>query len=210
MAAAAVASPNAFAQSALPRIWPTTKVPISRRSQIPTGRVGGVVHRLPDPSNAAGSQASLLLEYLDFYRERILTKFHALQETERRTSRLASGWEPIELVQHLRHVERRWLEWGYVDPDLSEPWADDSDGRWHVPPDLSDLEVVEGLRAQGRRSREIVETIGPGASGIPGDRWGCAKPATVERVLLHLVQEYARHLGQLDVVAEICIGVVGE
>jgi hypothetical protein len=29
-------------------------------------------------------------------------------------------------------------------------------------------------------------------------------------VLFHLVTEYARHLGQLDVVAELAVGVVGE
>jgi hypothetical protein len=32
----------------------------------------------------------------------------------------------------------------------------------------------------------------------------------LERILLHLIQEYARHLGQLDVVAELAGGTIGE
>ena len=36
-----------------------------------------------------------------------------------------------------------------------------------------------------------------------------APPATLERVLFHLLQEYARHLGHLDIVAELAGGPVG-
>nr|WP_230416092.1 DUF664 domain-containing protein [Micromonospora tarapacensis] len=32
----------------------------------------------------------------------------------------------------------------------------------------------------------------------------------MERVLFHLLQEYARHLGQLDIVAELAGGPLGE
>ena len=46
--------------------------------------------------------------------------------------------------------------------------------------------------------------------GRPGERWEGADPATLERVLFHLTQEYARHIGQLDVVSELGGGEVGE
>ena len=47
--------------------------------------------------------------------------------------------------------------------------------------------------------------------GQPGERWGeGTDPATLERVLFHLVQEYARHVGQLDIVCELVGGPVGE
>ena len=46
--------------------------------------------------------------------------------------------------------------------------------------------------------------------GQPGPRLDGAEPATLERILLHLVQEYARHLGHLDIVAELAGGTVGE
>ena len=46
--------------------------------------------------------------------------------------------------------------------------------------------------------------------GEPGDRWPTGHPATLERVLLHLVQEYARHVGHLDIVSELAGGETGE
>ena len=46
--------------------------------------------------------------------------------------------------------------------------------------------------------------------GKPGPRWDGADPAPLERILFHLVQEYARHLGHLDIVAELANGQIGE
>ncbi|MHB1739374.1 MAG: mycothiol transferase [Actinomycetes bacterium] len=66
------------------------------------------------------------------------------------------------------------------------------------------------LRAQAARSRAIVEANDLASVGRPGPRWDGAQPATLERVLFHLLQEYARHLGHLDVVAELGGGPVGE
>ena len=42
--------------------------------------------------------------------------------------------------------------------------------------------------------------------GQPGARWDGADPATLERILFHLLQEYARHLGHLDIVTELATG----
>jgi hypothetical protein len=58
-------------------------------------------------------------------------------------------------------------------------------------------------RAQQSRHR------GPGLAemGKPGPRWDGADPATLERILFHLVQEYARHL---DIVAELANGQIEE
>ena len=39
---------------------------------------------------------------------------------------------------------------------------------------------------------------------------GLADPATLERVLFHLLQEYARHVGHLDIVTELATGASGE
>jgi hypothetical protein len=46
--------------------------------------------------------------------------------------------------------------------------------------------------------------------GQPGERWAGAPPAPLRRVLLHLLQEYARHCGHLDIVRELADGTTGE
>ena len=152
----------------------------------------------------------MFLGYLDYFRERAIGKANLLPPVDVVRSRLPSGWSPVELLLHLRHVERRWLEWGFLGREVGDPWADEQDGRWHVPPGVGPAEVVDQLRRQGIRSRDIVEAHRLDERGQPGPRWQGAEPATLERVLFHVMQEYARHLGQLDVVVELVTGTAGE
>ena len=152
----------------------------------------------------------MFLGYLDYFRERAIGKVNLLPPAEVVRSRLPSGWSPVELLLHLRHVERRWLEWGFLGREVGDPWADEHDGRWHLPPGVGQAEVVDQLRRQGVRSRDIVEAHRLDERGRPGPRWQGAEPATLERVLFHVMQEYARHLGQLDVVVELVTGTAGE
>ena len=164
----------------------------------------------PSPTIPLGSRTEVFLGYLDFFRDRIIAKLEGMSESEHRRSRLPSGWTPLELVNHLRFVEMRWLEWGFEGHEVEEPWADQRSKRWYVAPDQDAERIVAALRAQGARSRAIVEANDLATVGRPGPRWDGAEPATLERVLFHLVQEYARHLGHLDLVAELSGGPVGE
>ncbi|HEX2820831.1 MAG TPA: DUF664 domain-containing protein [Streptosporangiaceae bacterium] len=66
------------------------------------------------------------------------------------------------------------------------------------------------LRDQAERSRAIIASHDLDDVGQPSERWDGADPATLERVLFHLLQEYARHLGQLDVVLELATGLSEE
>ncbi len=79
-----------------------------------------------------------------------------------------------------------------------------------MAPEESFAELTATLRAQGAHTRAVVEGTDLAARGAPGPRWEGADPASLERVLFHLVQEYARHLGHLDIVAELAGGPVGE
>jgi uncharacterized damage-inducible protein DinB len=166
--------------------------------------------RFPEPTDARSSRAEVFLGYLDYFRERAIGKVSLLPPAEVVRSRLPSGWSPVELLLHLRHMERRWLEWGFLGREVGDPWADEQDGRWHVPPGEGLAVVVDQLRRQGVRSRDIVEAHRLDERGQPGRRWHGAEPATLERVLFHVMQEYARHLGQLDVVVELVTGTAGE
>ena len=128
----------------------------------------------------------------------------------RAVSRLPSGWTPAELLQHLTYVELRWLEWGFAGRDVADPWGDRQDGRWHVDAGETLGELAAALHAQAARTRAIVESHDLADTGQPGERWGAADPPALERVLFHLLQEYARHVGHLDIVSELAGGETGE
>jgi uncharacterized damage-inducible protein DinB len=172
--------------------------------------VGPVSLPFPEPTTPRSSHAETLLGYLDYFRSVILDKLDGLADDDLRTSRLPSGWTPLELLQHLVFVERRWLVWGFLGRPMADPWGDRRDDRWHVEPDIGVPDLVAALQQQAAVTREIVESHRLDEVGQPGERWAGAPPATLERILLHLVQEYARHAGHLDIVRELTDGRTGE
>ena len=164
----------------------------------------------PEPTAPAGSRAEVFLRYLDYFRDRLAAKLRELPDGELRRSRLPSGWTPVELLRHLTYVELRWLEWGFEGRDVGDPWGDRRDDRWYVGPAETLDDLVRELAEQAGRSRAIVEAHDLDDVGRPGERWGGEPPATLQRVLFHLVQEYARHLGHLDIVCELAGAPAGE
>jgi uncharacterized damage-inducible protein DinB len=164
----------------------------------------------PSPTVSRASRAEVFTSYLDYFRDRLISKLSSLPPEALRTSMLPSGWAPIELLKHLRYVERRWLEWGFEGHQVADPWGDQQDGRWYVGPDESLPALIAALQAQAAVTATIVAGHDLAETGQPGERWDGAAPASLERVLFHLVQEYARHLGHLDVICELAGGPVGE
>ncbi len=164
----------------------------------------------PEPTVPVASRAEVFLRYLDYFRSRLVSKLGGLPEGEVWESRLPSGWAPIELLKHLTYVEMRWLEWGFEGRAVADPWADSRDGVWYVAPSETLSGLIAALHVQAGRTRAIVEAHDLADVGQPGNRWDGADPPTLERILFHLLQEYARHLGHLDIVSELTSGIVGE
>jgi uncharacterized damage-inducible protein DinB len=160
---------------------------------------------LPDPKE-------LFLGYLDYYRSVIVRKLQGLDESELRGSRFPSGWTPLELLKHLIYMEARWLRWGFDAEQVASPWGDhDEAERWHVSPDETFEELVSALNKGGVRTREIVEGAELRDVAAAGGRFSEdeARP-TLAWILFHVLQEYARHAGHMDIARELADGVTGE
>jgi uncharacterized damage-inducible protein DinB len=163
----------------------------------------------PEPRGGVTDPAALFARYLDYYRETVLRKALSLSEELQRTSRLPSGWTPLEMLSHLAHMERRWMVWGFLGDDVVDPWGDRSGDRWHVPDDVSTSEVVAMLRAVGERTTALLADHSLDAVAPPGPRFE-QEPPTLSWICFHVLQEYARHAGHLDIAVELAGGDVGE
>lgn len=163
----------------------------------------------PEPTSPAASRAAVFAWYLDYFRDRVASRLRGLPAAELRRSRLPSGWTPLELVKHLTFMERRWLEWGFEGHAVPDPWGDRKDERWYVGPDETLDGLLAELDARADYSRRVIASHDLDEVGQPSDRWR-GGPATLERVLFHVMQEYARHLGHLDIVCELAGGPTGE
>jgi hypothetical protein len=168
---------------------------------------------LEEPPPAQREPLALLLAYLDYYRDAALRKIDGLSDADLRSSRLPSGWAPLALVQHLAFMERRWIQWGFAGAQLPDPHGDEDPvtEQWLVGPDVSVVDVVSNLRAVGARTRELASGSSLGAVARTGGRFAeGTQPPALGWILLHVFQEYARHVGHLDVARELLDGAVGE
>lgn len=164
----------------------------------------------PECTTPLPDRTAVFAGYLDYFRSVLVAKLDELTEGQLRESILPSGWAPIELLKHLTFVERRWLEWGFEGHTVGDPWGDQADGRWTVHPDETFAVLVAGLGAQATVTRSVLSAHALDEVGRPGARWDGEPEPTLERICFHLLQEYARHTGQLDVVVELLGGPVGE
>ncbi|MCX4586072.1 DinB family protein [Streptomyces sp. NBC_01481] len=176
-----------------------------------------MVHRIEPPSEppvTLSNPAELLTGYLDFYRDAVLRKLEGMSDTELRHSRLPSGWAPLGLLKHLAYVELRWLRWGFAGEHIKEPWGDVKVSRepWHIDSTETFDDIRTFFQEQCARSRSIVAgaRLEDNAATLGGRVPAEEDCPTLIWILFHLLQEYARHVGHLDIARELADGVIGE
>lgn len=173
--------------------------------------------REPERAGAAGPER--WSAYLDWLREELIGGVLSLSPDEQRSTRVPSGWSPIELLSHVLHMEQRWFVWGFLGEDVAEPWGDwDTpepwqDGvvgaaRWAVADQVSAEELAARLRAVGGRTRDVLRDHPMDAPALPGGRFA-DDPPTLEWICFHVLTEYARHAGHLDIASELFRGPTG-
>ena len=169
-----------------------------------------------EPSWDIEEPRALILAQLAYYRAATLRKLAGLSSEQLHSRVLPSGWTPLELLNHLVYMERRWLQWGFQAQPMTDPHGDaDENDRWRIAehPDRDGVELLSDLSAQlrevGRNTEAVVGEADLRARAQPGGRFDERQP-TLGWILLHVLQEYARHLGQLDAVRELLDGAVGE
>jgi len=163
----------------------------------------------PEPASTDDLRG-LLLDYLDFFRGVVAGKLDGLSDSELTGSVVPSGWTPSGLVHHVVNVERRWLEWGFLGRQLEDPWRDSGETGW-VTLELPVGELREMLDEAAIRTRTIVEAHELTEQAALTGRFRDPETAPqLQWILLHLVQEYARHAGHLDIARELVDGRTGE
>ncbi len=151
----------------------------------------------------------LFSAYLDFYREKAVEKVLALPPEQQVASVLPSGWTPVQLLHHLVFMEQRWFVWGFLAEPVADPRGDEVDDRWAVPEDRDVATVVEMIRAVGERTRDVLRRHRLEEIAATGGRF-TVDPPSLAWICFHVLQEYARHVGHLDVAVELAGGPLGE
>jgi hypothetical protein len=164
-----------------------------------------------EPPKQGPAGAARWADYLDWIRSEMIRGVLDLTPEQQRTSLVPSGWTPLELLSHVLHMEQRWFVWGFLgepvaepwgDWSVDEPWDDEAGARWHVADGVTAEEIADRLDAIGGRTREMLSSYPVDAVGSTEGRFD-ADPPTLEWICFHVLAEYARHAGHLDIVVEI-------
>lgn len=164
-----------------------------------------------EPPRSLEDPRDILLQQLSYYRATLLAKLDGLSPDQLTGSILPSGWSPLGLLKHLVFVERRWMQWGFEAEQVADPWGDhdpDSEG-WLVAPEDSVAELTARLAEIAGRTEAVASQAELTERARLGGRFSSGPP-TLGWILAHLLQEYARHVGHLDVVRELIDGQIGE
>jgi uncharacterized damage-inducible protein DinB len=158
------------------------------------------------PSYAA-PERELLTAFLDWHRATLLLKVAGLDDEALRRRLVLSQTTLLGLVKHLGYVERSWFQMRFAGEDLPVPWSDaDPDADWRIEPDESTASILAFYKEQVARSRAIVaaEPSLDAVAKAPG------RQETLRGILVHMIEETARHNGHADILRELIDGTTGE
>jgi uncharacterized damage-inducible protein DinB len=158
-------------------------------------------------------EREMLVAFLDYHRELMLDKCGGLTRDQLATRLDPSTMTLIGMVYHLAIVEESWFEEIFLGGELGEPWASvdwkaDRDWEWHHAPSMEPDEVFSAYRRAFTRSNEIVAATESLDQLSVRDRKG--EPWSLRWILIHMIEETARHAGHADLIRESIDGSVGD
>jgi hypothetical protein len=155
------------------------------------------------PPGLDADEKTTLLTFLDYLREAVLAKVDGAPEPAVRTAGVPSGTSLLQLIKHLTAVELNWFVWAYEGAG-HERW--DDEGVVHADDTVSDL--ADAYREAIARADEVAlactDLDRPGARSLRE-----TAPPSMRWVLVHMIEETARHAGHADILREQIDGSAG-
>ena len=179
---------------------------VSSASRLCIGLYGPLVQKRYG-TLVAGDEKEGLSGFLDHYRKTILEICEGLSEEQLRRPMVPSGTTLLGMIHHLVYVERGWFEEGVAGLSVEYPFdEDDPEADFRVPPDINAGDVFDLYRRQCARSRQIL-------AGARLDDLIKGEERTadynVRWVVVHMIEETARHAGHADILRELIDGTTG-
>jgi uncharacterized damage-inducible protein DinB len=162
----------------------------------------------PEPP-LLGDETETLAGFLDYHRATLLWKLEGLDDEQLRRAMVPSGTSLLGLVKHLAYVERSWFQGVWAGQEVSFPWTkEDPDADWRIEPDETTGDVLALYDGECDRSREIVAAASSLDEAVVHPRW--KEEVSRRWILVHMIEETARHVGHADILREQLDGAVGE
>jgi uncharacterized damage-inducible protein DinB len=172
--------------------------------------MGAVTWKAPDVERPegplTGPERPMLQAFLDWHRATLLYKCAGLTGEQMAGQTVPpSGLSLLGLVRHMTKVERAWFRQRFAGEPVDPPFGEDK---------AADFERVDPARAAADYSRlteefKLADAAVANAS-LDDTFTHNNEPMSLRLIYLHMIEEYARHLGHADLLREQIDGATGE
>lgn len=153
--------------------------------------------------DSARSERDVLLAYLNYVRGAVVRVSEGLTEEQQRAPGVPSGTSLLGLLHHLTGVEVHWFQRVFLGLDAP------TDLSMEVAAGTSRGEVVAAYRAACARSDAIVGDCPDLATLSEIANPGEDERDSLRSILVHMIEETARHAGHADILREQVDGATG-
>ena len=164
----------------------------------------------PDPPFAVGERETLVT-FLDYYRAVLIRKAAGLSRQQLAVTLPPSDMSIGGLVKHMALVENNWFVRNWSGADPGEPWTSvdwDADPDWdfHSAADDEPEQLLALYTAALDRSRRAIE----GCDDLSATAESRGRVISLRWMLVHMIEEYARHCGHADLLRQSIDGATGD
>ena len=170
----------------------------------------------PEPP-IAGDESATLLGSLDYQRATMAWKCSGLDEAGLRVTVGSSSMTLGGMLKHMAYVEDLWFSRSLHGRDPHPPWDTvdwkaDPDWDWDSAAEDSPEQLHDLWRDAVARSRSSVAVAlnEGGLEQLARHTWPDGRAPSMRWILVHMIEEYARHNGHVDLIRESIDGLTGE
>jgi hypothetical protein len=151
-------------------------------------------------------ERTTLMGVLQRQRDLIAWKVRDIPDVTLRSVSMPSGLTGPGIIRHLENVERSWFRETFAgETGLTYDWTDeDPNAEFHPPDDVPVSSLLAAYAEEQGRCDAVI------MSAPSLDQVGVTRDVSLRWIVTHLIEETARHLGQLDLLRELADGEVGE
>jgi uncharacterized damage-inducible protein DinB len=149
----------------------------------------------------------LLTGFLDWYRTVVEHKVEGLTLPDATQLMTATGVSPLGVVAHLAAVEMGWFHETFAGSTLDPAWEDHD--LFRLREDDTVDSVIAEYRQACERSRQVT-SFAPTLDDLSVRADEYLGNVSLRWVLVHMIEETARHAGHLDIMRETIDGQTGD
>jgi len=147
-------------------------------------------------------EKELLLQWLNYLREAVLRNIEGLDDAQARWTPAGQLIPLLGIVHHLTKVEWRWIDGGFGGAQVTRSEREFAPG--------SEVTLDEAVAAYRQRASATDAMVCSLAMTHPSEPGSWAEGNDLRWVVLHLINETARHAGHADATRELLDGKTGE